>query len=432
MDRWLAGLRLVVLLGGVLWLVLHVQEHPYDPHEHRQVGLLFMAFTGYSALLYLVNWLRPGRLGLLYRITMLLDLAFVFLLVQRTGGLASDFYLAFYLLIALHAFYFGLRTGVVVAVLASLLLLLSDGWSFPLHLKIHASDLALRIGFFLLVGLCMGGLAERERRERSLVEALNRELRGQQQRLKEAQEQLIRSDRLATVGELAAGLAHDLRNPLAGISGALHVFTGELPREDPRRGLLAEVQGEIERMNRTLNDLLRHARPPALQSWLGNLNEVVEQSLWLLPMASDAQIEVVRQLDPALPPLRLDPALLHQALLNILVNARQAMPNGGRLTVATRLARDPLGKDMVEVAVADTGSGIPEEHRSRIFQPFFTTKAQGTGLGLAIASRIVEQHGGRIAVESEPGRGATFRILLPVAADAAARSQEHAASASRR
>lgn len=410
-DRWLAGLRGVALLGGAVWGIVHSLDHPFDYEAHQQVVWLFAIFAAYSALLYVVNALRPGRLGLLYRIAMVLDLGFIFVLVRITGGMASSFYLAFYILIALHAFYFGLVTGGIAAVLASVLYLFADRWPPPIGL----SDLGLRVGFFLLVGLCMGGLAGRERRERHLVEQLNWELQEKQRRLTEAQEQLIRSERLATVGELAAGLAHDLRNPLAGVSGALHVLAGQLPDADPRQALLAEVQSQVARMNKTLTDLLWHARPPTPQCLPLNVNEVLEQTLWFLPMASGSGVEVVKRLQPGLPLLRLDPNLLHQALVNILVNARQAMPDGGQLTVSTRLRQNLTGKgEVVEVGISDTGRGILKENLSRIFQPFFTTKAQGTGLGLAIAARIIEQHGGKIAVDSDVASGTTFRIVFPL------------------
>jgi len=424
-DRWLAALRGVALLGGALWGIVHLLDHPLDHEAHRQFVWLLVAFAGYSTLLYAINMLQPGRLLPLYRIAMVLDLAFIFALVRMTGGMASSFYLAFYLLIALHAFYFGLATGGIAALLASLLYLFVDRWPPPISL----SDLGLRVGFFLLAGLCMGGLAERERRERRLVEHLNRELQENQQRLTEAQEQLIRSDRLATVGELAAGLAHDLRNPLAGVSGTLHVLAGQLPDTDPQQALLTEIQSQIARMNKTLTDLLWHARPPTPQYLALNVNEVVEQTPWFLPMASGMGIEMVKRLQPDLPLLRLDPNLLQQALLNILINARQAMPNGGQLTISTRRCPSLTGKgETVEVAISDTGAGILEEHRSRIFQLFFTTKARGTGLGLAIAARIVEQHGGRIAVESEVGKGTTFRIVFPVPAPDRAPAHDAAAA----
>jgi signal transduction histidine kinase len=408
LDRWLAALRGVAVAGGLAWLTAHMRDHPMDAEAHRGVLGLLAAFVGYSGLLYVVHARHPGRLPLLYRVVMGLDLVFIFMLVRLTGGMESSFYLAFYLLIALHAFYFGLATGGALAVTASLLYLVADSWP----LSLHQSDLALRLGFFFLVGLGMGGLAERERRERRLVEELNRRLQAEQRHLQEAQDQLIRSDRLATVGELAAGLAHDLRNPLAGISGALHVLEDDLPR-GPHHTVIEEIQGHIARMDRTLTDLLWHARPPAPQYLPLDVNEVVEQSLWLLPTASDAGVEIVRELRPELPLLRLDPNLLHQAFLNILINARQAMPDGGRLTVRTALRPSPAGAgSVVEVAITDTGVGIPAEHLPRIFEPFFTTKTQGTGLGLAIAARIVEQHGGSVAVESSPGHGTTFRLLF--------------------
>lgn len=420
MDRWLAALRGVVLVGGAAWEAVHP---PLYPEQHGQLAWLFVAFATYSVLLYLIHALRLAPLPRLYRIAMILDLAFIVILVRLTGGMASNFYLAFYLLIALHAFYFGLATGVFAALAASLLYPLADVWP-PL---IHRSDFLLRVAFFLLVGLCMGGVAERERRERRLAEQLNRELREQQRHLKETQEQLIRSERMATIGELAAGLAHDLRNPLAGISGALHVLTDQFPQDDSRRALLAEIQAQIARMNKTLTDLLRHARPPTPQCLLLNVNEVVEQSLWFLPVASETGIEVVKDLQPDLPPLRLDPNLLHQVLLNILVNARQAMPNGGPLTVRTRLRDNPAGAGQaVEVIITDAGVGIHKEDFPRLFQPFFTTKAQGTGLGLAIAARIVEQHNGHIAVESEVGKGTTFRIAFPVPTESTADNQTDA------
>jgi len=144
------------------------------------------------------------------------------------------------------------------------------------------------------------------------------------------------------------------------------------------------------------------------------INGVLEQSLKFLPRGD---IEVVRRLDSSLPPVSADPNLLHQALLNILVNARQAMPHGGRLTIETRTL--PGNGRPVQIRIADTGVGIPEDQLGRIFQPFFTTKAQGTGLGLAITARVVEEHGGRITVESVVGKGTTFTIALPTAPQSA-------------
>jgi signal transduction histidine kinase len=269
---------------------------------------------------------------------------------------------------------------------------------------------ALRVGAFALVGLCMGVVSEQARQQREALE--------------QQHEQMIRSDRLATVGELAAGLAHELRNPLAGISGVLRVLAGRLPFEDTTRALLADVQAQTARMDKTLTDLLQHARPAAPTMVGLDVNGLLEQSLRVLPRGP---IEIVRQFDESLPPLPADPGLLHQAFLNILVNARQAMPEGGRLTVRTQL--DETDGRTIRVLISDSGIGIPPEHLGRVFEAFFTTKSQGTGLGLAIAARAVERHGGRIAVASEAGRGTTFTIALPVGpAIGCGRREAHAVS----
>lgn len=396
LDLWFAGLRAAALGAGVAWWALAP-----DWTRAPQFPILVMFFV-FSVGLYVLNALRPGRIAVLYRVALVFDLGAVFFLVRITGGFASDLHLAFILLIALHAFYFGLGTGLATAALAISLYALVGDWPPPMP------GFLLHAGFFALVGLCMGVLSEQARKRREALE--------------QQQEQLIRSDRLATVGELAAGLAHELRNPLAGIAGALHVLGNQLPPDDTSRSLLADVQSQITRMNKTLTDLLQHARPAEPQRIAIDLNALLEQSLRFLPRGS---IEIVRQLDDSLPPLHVDPNLLHQAFLNILVNARQAMPHGGRLTLGTRV--DRANGRAVEVLISDTGVGIAREHLDRIFQPFFTTKSQGTGLGLAIAARVIEQHGGRITVQSAEGRGTTFTIALPARpAIARARSEAYA------
>lgn len=382
LDLWFLGLRLATFAAGIVWWAT-----TRDWTGAPQLPVL-IAFLVFSVGLYLLNALRPGHLALFYRIALVFDLAVVFFVVRISGGFESDLHLAFILLIALHAFYFGLRTGVSAAVAAALLYALAGHGPPPMP------GFALRVAFFVLVGVCMGVVAEQARRRERTLE--------------QQHEQLLRSDRLATVGELAAGLAHELRNPLAGIAGALHVLGGQLTPDDDRRALLVDLQAQIARMNNTLSNLLQHARPEMPQCIAVDVNEVLEQSMRFLPRGD---IEVVRRLDRSLPAISVDPGLLHQALLNILVNARQAMRHGGRLTLETRLA--PGHGRCIEIRISDTGTGIAPAHLDRIFHPFFTTKAQGTGLGLAIAARIVEQHGGRVTVDSAVGVGTTFAICLP-------------------
>ena len=397
LDYWFAGLRVVALLAGFAWWAL-------EPDSTRAPQLPILgAFLVFTVAIYLLNALRPGRIATLYRVALVFDLGVVFFLVRITGGFTSDLHLAFILLIALHAFYFGLPTGVATAAAAIGLYAFAGDWPPPMP------GFALRTGSFALVGLCMGVVSEQARRQGETLE--------------QQQEQLIRSDRLATVGELAAGLAHELRNPLAGISGVLRVLASQLPLEDTTRALLTDVQAQTARMDKTLTDLLQHARPAAPAMVGLDINGLLEQSLRFLPRGN---IEIVRQFDESLPALPADSSLLHQAFLNVMVNARQAMPRGGRLTLRTQL--DETDGRTIHVLISDTGVGIAPEHLGRVFQPFFTTKTRGTGLGLAIAARVVAQHGGRIAVESEPGRGTTFTIALPVGPATGCENQEaHAA-----
>lgn len=383
LDVWFAALRVATLGAGMVWWALAT-----DAASAPSAAVL-TAFLAFTVALYTVNVAWPGHLARLYHIALVFDLGIVFVLVRLTGGFASDLHLAFILLIALHAFYSGLRTGLATAGSAIALYALAGPWPPPIP------GFLLRTAFFALVGLSMGIVSEQARRRREALE--------------EHQEHLMRSDRLATIGELAAGLAHELRNPLAGVAGALHVLGGRLPPDDPSRDLLVDVQAQITRMNKTLTDLLQHARPAEPQRIAVDINALLEHSVQFLPRGN---VRVIRDFDESLPPLLADPNLLHQAFLNILVNARQAMPDGGRLTMRTRRAGGNGGG--IHVLIDDTGEGIRAEHAARIFQPFFTTKSQGTGLGLAIAARVVEQHGGRITVASAPGQGTTFTIALPV------------------
>jgi signal transduction histidine kinase len=256
-------------------------------------------------------------------------------------------------------------------------------------------------------------LAERQR----ALEAHVAELEAKRRALETAHEALLRSERLASVGRLAAGVAHEVGNPLATIQGFLSLARSETVSAALRADYLGRVEAEVDRIHRLLRDLMDYARPPA-QS-LGPLDprRPVEAALQLLaPQPRFREIQVdCRYLEP-LPLVLGDEARLLQVMLNLLLNAADAMEGRGRIEVRVgRLDADP---ERVEIAVSDRGPGIPPEEQARIFEPFFTTKGpgQGTGLGLAISRSIVESQGGELTVESEPGRGATFAVRLRVAA----------------
>ena len=229
-------------------------------------------------------------------------------------------------------------------------------------------------------------------------------------------EQMKRADRLASIGEMAAGIAHEIKNPLAGIAGVIQVLQKDIPSGDPKRPVLEEVLSQVERMDKAVRNLLVFARPPEPKMTLVDINDLVSKLLdFLAPQFAKHRITSDRKLTAGLPWLVLDPDLMQQALLNISLNAIKAMPDGGRFTVETRTeAPDGGSPSAIKILFTDSGEGISPENLGRIFSPFYTTRQQGTGLGLSITQRIVEQHNGEISVASTPGRGATFTITLPL------------------
>jgi signal transduction histidine kinase/HAMP domain-containing protein len=221
-----------------------------------------------------------------------------------------------------------------------------------------------------------------------------------------------RNERLATVGEMAAGMAHEIRNPLATIVASADLLTDEPDRsaEGEGRVLLGILKTEARRVNRLLTDFLTFARPRPLMLAPTDVNATVRGIAGLVRAhpGNGGRVTVRTALDGGLPVIDADADLVEQALLNIAINGLEAMPEGGVLTLVT--AQVDGG---VEVAVVDTGVGIDEADRNRIFEPFHTTKAEGTGLGLAITYRIVERHGGAIVIDGRPGEGTTVRMRLP-------------------
>jgi PAS domain S-box-containing protein len=249
-----------------------------------------------------------------------------------------------------------------------------------------------------------------ERRAAQLVEELRRSL----EELQRAQEALVRRERLAALGELASVVAHEVRNPLGTIFNSLGALR-KMVRAEGEAALLFEIlDEEARRLNRIVVGLLDWVRPlqPTLQGLaIGPLLDGALRAAQRAVPAAEATIEVMIFIEPGLPPVLVDDQLLHLALVNLFVNALQAMPRGGRLTVQVRREKRD-GHDRALLIVSDTGPGISPEVVGRVFQPFFTTRATGTGLGLAVVKRIIESHGGTVDVASAWGSGATFAIRL--------------------
>jgi two-component system NtrC family sensor kinase len=228
-------------------------------------------------------------------------------------------------------------------------------------------------------------------------------------------EQMKRADRLASIGEMAAGIAHEIKNPLAGIAGVIQVLKKEMPSESQNRAVLDEVLSQIERMDKAVRNLLSFARPPEPKMTLVDVNDVIGKLFdFLDPQFAKHSISSELKLGSGLPWLNLDPDLIQQAFINIALNAIQAMQGGGKFTIETRLRKPPAqnAAGALEIVFTDTGRGISPENMSLIFNPFFTTRQQGTGLGLSITQRIVEQHNGEIYVASH-GKGSCFTISFP-------------------
>jgi len=232
----------------------------------------------------------------------------------------------------------------------------------------------------------------------------------------EMEEQVRRQERLATVGSLAAGIAHEIRNPLASISGSIQVLQGELALRGDNKDLMDIVVRETDRLNMIITEFLEYARPKTGHTDQIELLSIIDETLMLLKNSKECAsgITITRMVSPEIR-LKGDAQRLRQVFWNLLINACQAMSTAGTVSV-TAQPFSHVEDDTIwcEIIVSDTGSGIDQEHRERIFDPFFTTKRGGTGLGLAIVYRIIEDHGGVITVDSEPGKGTRFNIRLPM------------------
>ena len=229
-------------------------------------------------------------------------------------------------------------------------------------------------------------------------------------------QQLERADRLASVGEMAAGIAHEIKNPLTGIAAAISIIKEDFPASDTRSQILTEVLEQVNRLDKTVNDLLFFGKPAPPEPTYTDINEILQKTLLFAAQHRGGK-SVEKRLDlcDSLHPVYVDPKQIQQVFLNLMLNALQAMQGDGFLTIKTAaIVKDDA--QWVMVSIADTGPGIPAQILDKIFTPFFTTKAQGTGLGLAICHKLISQHGGDLTVVSEDCKGTEFTIRLPAIA----------------
>ena len=315
----------------------------------------------------------------------------------------------FYLPVIYAALYFGWRGGLATAIFAWIFYFppFLVSWT---NLPHYALSQYLEVVVFCLAGILTGVLADRERRQREMLKLRTDELSRVYSELQDNFERMKRAERLYAAGQLSAGLAHEIRNPLASIAGAVGMLRRDRLSEQRRAECLEIINKERERLERLLTSFLDFARPRPPRYQTTDVEEVLDSVLDLSSHAVlDGAVRLRKEVADGLPAVKCDPEQLKQVLLNLAINAIQAMREGGEIAVSARVQD---GKALIQVK--DQGPGISPEHLEKIFDPFFTTKEHGSGLGLSVAHQIVEQHSGVLTVERNPDRGMTFSVLLPL------------------
>jgi signal transduction histidine kinase len=240
------------------------------------------------------------------------------------------------------------------------------------------------------------------------------EIQATNRQLEQARDEILQSEKMASVGRLAAGVAHEIGNPAGIVSGYIHMLKEQDIHEEQRNDYLARMEREVERISETIRELLNFAQPSSSQLAPVQLNDIINECCSLFGYQRDMN-KCTIEFEPAeaLPTIYANERMLQQLMVNLMLNARDAMPDGGTVRITTGLHADG---SKIELTIRDTGCGIKPEHLGLVFDPFFTTKApgKGTGLGLSNAHRIVELHGGEISAASDPGAGATFTITFPI------------------
>lgn len=396
---------------GIVWLLLFAAMAVASPVQDAPSLTML---TGLGILQFLEHRLAvfQTRRGMIVAVGTKLLLCY--LLIGYTDALNSSFYLILLLPVVGAATTMGGWATLTVTALA-----VASFLSFLLFLDLEDlsrylfdwKELFLRAVFLPVVGLLTFQLAKANRLEARKSQETAKELARANEELVKAEAAVRRSERLAALGQLTAGLAHELRNPLGTIRASAEMLK-KVTSDDAGIGreMTGYITSEVDRANSLVTRFLEFARPLPLKPAVTDVHEVIDRAVQQYERSSDRpEVSVYKNYDPAVRPVSMDGEWMERVFYNLLRNAAEASPAGGSVTIKTR----PVD-GFVEAAVIDRGSGITKEHRESIFNPFFTTKPSGVGLGLAIVSKIMDEHGGRITVESEPGQGAVFRVLLPL------------------
>ena len=409
----------------LVWLAFLAGLAVLQPVSEIHKQLTLVAIGAFQIFEHRFISLVPAR-GRAYSVILKIVLASV--VVNCTGGIRSSYYLIYYLPVVTAAMYFDawatlLWTALTSAAYCSFLLWVLDLiWVLGLYefTPEGMTELAIRNLFFFLAAIVVNRFVTENRRQGQRYRELAETLAETNRRLEQVQEEARRSERLAALGQLSAGLAHEIRNPLGVIKGSAEMLNKRLQATDAVTSELAGyISSEVNRLNTIVSRFLDFARPHELELHSQEIPALVERALKAVhDRWPEAKVEVERQYGENLPGVPVDRDLCEQVFTNLFLNAYEAMgTDGGKLKVAIA-ATESDGRRGVEVSVEDTGPGIPLELREQIFNPFFTTKKGGVGLGLSIVSKIVDDHRGWIRIVGPPGgagNGACFRVFLPLA-----------------
>jgi signal transduction histidine kinase len=338
---------------------------------------------------------------------MVVKLVIGFLLIAWTNGINSPYWIVLLFPVVSAATWFGLA-GTLLFLAAA-----SGAYLFFLLFVEESSqvnaDLVLRLTLLAMIANLANILAQELREQSAKQRRSAEQLSEAMAQVREAEEAVRRSDRLAALGQLSAGLAHELRNPLGTIKASSEMLGRQVGEENEvAREMAGFIASEVDRCNSLITRFLEFARPLGARLETADLAQILDRAVAQVEREAPG-VAIYKNYAPEIPPFPIDAELMERVFYNLTLNAVQATAAGGAVTVKTRAAGG-----MAEVAVIDRGSGIGAQDIDAIFNPFFTTKPQGTGLGLAIVAKIVDGHGGKITVESEPGKGSIFRVLLPM------------------
>jgi two-component system sensor histidine kinase HydH len=344
--------------------------------------------------------------------SVLLQLLLCYLLLGWTGTLNSEYYPVLLLPVLSTATYMGFAGTLLISsatIAAYLSFLFFIDWTQMMIEPEAIHALEVRCVLLALAAVLVNSLGEARRRESARYKRAAEQLAVANRNLVDAEAAMRRTERLAALGQLSAGLAHELRNPLGSIRGSAELLTRATSKDNAVAKELAQIiSEEVDRTNSLVTRFLDFARPLEPRRETVDITTVIDRAASHAGV-NQGKLQIICNYSPDVTPLPIDPALMEQVFINLLTNAAQASAADAPITVATRA----LGKE-AEISVIDRGCGIPPDKIETIFNPFVTSKQGGVGLGLAIVARIIDGHGGRMAVESEPGKGSAFRIYLPL------------------